>query len=176
MRPVALLLAVLLAGFFALTPGEAQTIRVGGQPVQIDAQTVDLSELTVLTDISALAKLTAIKKLLINGTGITDLSPLATLSTLEEIDISDTSIEDLAPLRKLANLRALFAARTRIYDLAPLAGLAQLKTLDVRQTRLGDAEGCAHSPILNPSGWPICRCAISRPRRRQEARRARPLA
>src|SRR5262249_14408503 len=62
-----------------------------------------------LTDLSPLAWLGSLKRLVLRGNNLTDLSPLASLPSLEYVDVSYNQLTSLSPLGGLDKLRVLRA-------------------------------------------------------------------
>lgn len=69
-----------------------------------------------LTDISPVAKLTALRSFHCYGTQVFDLSPLANLTALEEILCQATQVSDLSPLAGLTNLNRLECGDGQRFD------------------------------------------------------------
>jgi CBS domain-containing protein len=65
------------------------------------------------------------------GNEITDLSPLAGLTNLEKLVLRFNPISDVTPLKGLTNLEMLDLSYNKISDLSPLKGLTNLKELDL---------------------------------------------
>ncbi|MCB9552661.1 MAG: hypothetical protein H6705_12445 [Myxococcales bacterium] len=86
----------------------------------------------------ALARLTALRRLFIDGNPITDLGPVAGLSGLQMLDCSETGVADLGPVAGLAGLQMLDCSETGVADLGPVAGLSGLRTLDFSKTQVAD--------------------------------------
>lgn len=88
------------------------------------AQFRNLRHLTVagqqVTDISGLGGL-PLEELNLTGNHIADLSPLAGMDTLNKLVLSQNPVEDLAPLAALPALGELDISRTNVADLSPLA-------------------------------------------------------
>jgi Leucine-rich repeat (LRR) protein len=110
-------------------------------------------------DMSSLATLTNLQRLMIEGSNVSDLAPLRRLTTLivlscsgpvsdltplvgltklQYADLSGTYVADLTPLAGLTNLQQLRLDHTRVGDLAPLAGLTNLQKLWLSHTRVSD--------------------------------------
>jgi TPR repeat protein len=91
-----------------------------------------LQELTInapcsVSDVSALAKLSGLTKLSLEGQPLSDISPLSKLTKLKELNLRNCQISDIAPLRKLTRLEALLlGGNTGITDFSVLKGLKKL--------------------------------------------------
>jgi Leucine-rich repeat (LRR) protein len=85
---------------------------------------LSLMECAQLKTIGALATVTTLQTLYLDGTAIPDLEPLAGLSRLETLSISRCAeVDSIAPLRAMPNLRRVWLDNTRPgLDLSPLAG------------------------------------------------------
>jgi hypothetical protein len=66
---------------------------------------VDYSKYPYISDLTLLAKLTKLQKLVIPGNKITDLKPLASLTELQTLDLRRNKITDLSPLAELKQLK-----------------------------------------------------------------------
>ena len=66
---------------------------------------VDYSKYPYISDLTLLAKLTKLEKLVIAGNKITDLRPLAGLTELQALDLRRNKITDLSPLAELKQLK-----------------------------------------------------------------------
>jgi hypothetical protein len=66
---------------------------------------VDYSKYPYISDLTLLAKLTKLQKLVIPGNKITDLKPLASLTELQALDLRRNKITDLSPLAELKQLK-----------------------------------------------------------------------
>ena len=66
---------------------------------------VDYSKYPYISDLTLLAKLTKLEKLVITGNKITDLKPLGDLTELQVLDLRRNKITDLSPLAELKQLK-----------------------------------------------------------------------
>ena len=66
---------------------------------------VDYSKYPYISDLTLLAKLTKLEKLVITGNKITDLKPLVGLTELQALDLRRNKITDLSPLAELKQLK-----------------------------------------------------------------------
>ena len=66
---------------------------------------VDYSKYPYISDLTLLAKLTKLEKLVIIGNKITDLKPLVGLTELQALDLRRNKITDLSPLAELKQLK-----------------------------------------------------------------------
>jgi Leucine-rich repeat (LRR) protein len=98
---------------------------------------VDLNS-TQVSDISPLAELKNLGRLVLTNTQVSDLSPLAELKNLEWLSLHSTQVSDLSPLADLKNLRGLFLNNTHVSDLSPLTDLKNLKWLYLQKTQVSD--------------------------------------
>ena len=93
-----------------------------------------------IKDITPLADLTGLTQLRVGGNReISDASPVAGLINLEHLDFHHDSISDLSPLAELTNLKSLNLYDNRlITDLSPLAGLTSLTELHLGNNMISD--------------------------------------
>jgi hypothetical protein len=85
---------------------------------------------TWVSDLSPLARLTALQHLSIELTAVSDLSPLARLTGLTTLQLRPTRPIDLSPLVALTRLRDVYLwFEDEVIDLSPLARLTELTTL-----------------------------------------------
>ena len=82
-----------------------------------------------VVDITPVAQLTQLTKLVLGGNDISDISPLAQLTQLTFLVLGANQIADITPLTGLTRLRNLFLEVNQINELAPLAHLKQLTLL-----------------------------------------------
>ena len=71
---------------------------------------------------------------------VSDLSPLADLKNLQRLVLYDTPVSDLSPLAELKNLRYLDLSSTQVSDLSPLAELKSLEQLHLNNTPVSDEQ------------------------------------
>ena len=122
-----------------------------------DNPTIDLSPIANLTqlerlilwsipqlDISPLANLTTLRDLTIAHCDIVNISPLGTLTQLTNLYIGYNRIIDITPLTSLPNLAALGLNRNQIIDVTALANLTQLTELHLKGNRIEDFSPLAH--------------------------------
>ena len=92
----------------------------------------------LISDLSPLAKLTALQALVCFETQVSHLVPLVNLTALQTLECSETQVSDLAPLTNLTTLQSLNCSWTQVSDLAPLANLTALQSLSCTQTQVSD--------------------------------------
>ena len=80
-------------------------------------------------DISPIANLTQLTKLIISKVHIDDLAPLAELKNLTELTLNDNYSTDISALSGLTNLTELSLYHNHITDISPLAELTNLTFL-----------------------------------------------
>ena len=111
-----------------------------------------------VSDLSPLAGLTKLTKLILVGKSISNLSPLAGLTNLTELElwyIGFGSVSDISPLAELTNLKSLYFRYARISDFSPLGRLTNLKSLTVTYCSLSNISsmgGFTHLTSLNLYG------------------------
>ena len=84
----------------------------------------------IISDLSPLSGLTALKTLTLSDDHLVDLSPLAGLD-LTSLDVSSNQVVDLSPLRNMSNLTRLILPFNHVTDLSSLDGIAGLATIDL---------------------------------------------
>ncbi|MCY1055632.1 leucine-rich repeat domain-containing protein [Nannocystis sp. SCPEA4] len=92
------------------------------------------------TDLSFLARLPNVRRLLLFRTQVSELGALAKLPQLEELNLAGCPVADLSPLVSCRRLRHLTLSHTRVHDLRPLAALDGLQSLDLEGTSVRDLE------------------------------------
>jgi len=88
-------------------------IDLGGKKIDADSETVSAPGLSI-SDISAVAGLTAVKNLDLSNNKISDISVLSGLSTLEVLDLENNRIKDIEPLLGLTGLKELYISGNQI--------------------------------------------------------------
>ncbi len=91
-----------------------------------------------ISDLTPLAGLNNLTRLILTSTGVADLAPLAGLTNLTRLFLGDNSIADLTPLAGLTNLTDLWLWDNDLSDLTPLAGLTNLTRLELSSTGVSD--------------------------------------
>ncbi|MDW7695285.1 hypothetical protein R9C00_28145 [Flammeovirgaceae bacterium SG7u.111] len=104
----------------------------------VSMEELDLSNNKSVRELSALSKLTDLKKLNISNTSINDLSPLRSLTRLEILNCSQNLVSNIEPLKYSINLKELYCNGTLVSDISPLANFPKLEILH-----------CYTSPILS---------------------------
>ena len=98
---------------------------------------LDLSSRAV-ADLSALARLTALRVLNLADNAVADVAPLSGLTGLRVLDLSSNTIADLGPLAGLTGLERLDLSGNRIADVSALSGLTGLEVLRLDGNRVAD--------------------------------------
>jgi hypothetical protein len=106
-------------------------------------QRLDFSR-SLLTSLSLLSNLTALRGLSLRNTKASDLSPISQLTTLHSLNLISTPVSDLSALSGLASMRSLYLRGTKVSDLSPLSNLRVLQNLNLINTLVGDL-----SPLSN---------------------------
>jgi hypothetical protein len=119
------------------------------------------------SDLSPVTNLTHLRILTISETQVVDLTPLANLTALEFLLLKGDSIDDITPLAHLANLRELTLEDTRTRDFSPLAQLTNLKKLYLCGLHIDDlpVQNLASLEILSVNTSDITHAEIRRLRR-----------
>ena len=132
-------LAELKAGHTDDAPPAGDTILVGDQEVSAEATTLMVSD-AGLTDISAVAQLTMLESVSLQGNAITDISPLSGLTELTFLNLSDNQITDVSALAGLTKLRTLYLDGNAITDFSPLEKLTALTTLSLKDVEITESQ------------------------------------
>ena len=99
-----------------------------------------------ISDLSPLAGLTKLENVNICGTDLSNLTPLAGLTGLKELYLRDSGISDISPLAGLTGLTRLNLSRNNISDISPLAGLTNLEWLKLNNNEISDFSPLAGLP------------------------------
>lgn len=122
--------------------GEADTIVLSHPIIYshirqlVEAKSLDLSYQNQIFDLSPLSKLTQLKELNIEGTGVSSLLPLRNLTKLEVLRCGKTDISSLAPLKYAFDLKELYCQQTPIRSLSPAQNFSKLEKLYCFETRI----------------------------------------
>jgi Leucine-rich repeat (LRR) protein len=92
---------------------------------------VDLSGKSLLPDLNALRKISALEELNASKTGITEIMAVKDLINLRLLDVSSCAVTDLSPVSNLKALQSLNVSSTKIVDLTAIAGLRNLRSLQI---------------------------------------------
>jgi internalin A len=104
-----------------------------------DPKAASNQKTALFADLSPLAGLQGLLRLVLWETVVKDLSPLAGLQSLQSLNLAFCHhVRDLIPLAGLQQLRRLVLSNTGVTDLAPLAGLQELQTLLLSGTGVTD--------------------------------------
>ncbi|UZR95620.1 leucine-rich repeat domain-containing protein [Chondrinema litorale] len=106
--------------------------------VAVNMEDLDISNNELVADLSALSKLTKLRKLNISNTNVVDLVPLRNLTRLEVLQCSHTLVNDLSPLKYCTNLKELYCDGTLVSDIMPLANFSKLEKLYAFTTPIND--------------------------------------
>lgn len=93
---------------------------------------------TQVVDVSSLSELIALKSLYLMNTDISDISSLSHLVDLQHLDISGTAVKDITPLKELFKLENLYLLHTAVKDISPLGKLTKLERLYIEHTKISD--------------------------------------
>ena len=119
-----------------------ETVSVAGRDIALDETTLIITgeELTD-ADLEAIAQLTELTALSLNGCSLRDISAIAALTKLESLSLEENGISDLSPLARLTGLKSLYlSGNGDIGSLEPLYGLDGLVTLDIRGREIKSGE------------------------------------
>ena len=113
---------------------------------------LDLSDMSGLRDVSALAHLTNLRELSLWGTGVSDVSALANLTNLGRLYLNSTAVSDVSALANLKKLEELKLSGTAVSDVSALANLKKLKLLRLKYTSVSDVSALANLTNLEELG------------------------
>ena len=91
-----------------------------------------------ISDVSALSGLTALTRLDLYGNRISDVSALSGLTALTWLDLQNNRISDVSALSGLTALTVLDLDDNRISDVSALSGLTALRSLDLNKNQISD--------------------------------------
>ncbi len=94
-----------------------------------------------ITDISALAYMTNLERLYIEGQQIADLSPVYGLKKLVDLTVNCNPVSDLSGIEQMQQLQHLSITGTAVSDLRPVFQLANLEFLQLADTSVASLEG-----------------------------------
>ncbi|OJJ18455.1 hypothetical protein BKI52_22840 [marine bacterium AO1-C] len=97
-----------------------------------------------VTDIRSLSKLRHLHYLDLNDNKVEDLQALAQCSQLQFLDLSVNHVQEVTPLAKLTHLWFLDVGRNQIEDITALSGLTRLQELDLGKNQIEDITPLAH--------------------------------
>jgi hypothetical protein len=132
-----------MLGFTYLDARGLNIASVTGLEYAKNLYTLELGDNQDIADVSPLAGLTNLRRLVLNQNRIADISPLAGLVNLTELDIHHNRIRDISPLSEMTKMRRLAIRENPISDLGPLAGIIGMQVLIASITEVNDI-----SPLL----------------------------
>lgn len=104
----------------------------------VEQEDLSIAGEPTLMDLSAVARLTNLRRLNISGTGVSDLQALRNLTRLESFDCSGTPVGSIAALRYATQLRQLNCANTRLNSLSAAENFTRLEKIDVSGSPISD--------------------------------------
>ncbi len=121
---------------------DGETVTIAGEEYALDTETLTIANKALSgSDLQAVASLTKLTSLSLNGCSLTDISALSALTGLTSLSLEDNEIESVEALAGLTNLTALYlSGNSRLGSLEPLYGLNRLRTLDLRGREITDGE------------------------------------
>jgi len=115
----------------------ANQLSVIGKLTQLQSLSIThIDEYAQCTDVSFLANLTSLKRLLICDSDITNITAIQNCLMLEYLNISMCPLSDIEVLSELGKLRQLELDRTKVADLTPIKSLPFLMTLDLNSLKI----------------------------------------
>ncbi|CAL6058158.1 leucine-rich_repeat domain-containing protein [Hexamita inflata] len=91
-----------------------------------------------LSDISGLASMVWLQKLVITNNQISNISDLSYLLNLTSLTVNTTNLVDIQYLKPLLNLKELELSENKIFDISVLQYLTGLQKLDMRRNQIVD--------------------------------------
>ncbi|MFC2083011.1 leucine-rich repeat domain-containing protein [Candidatus Bipolaricaulota bacterium] len=161
-KPVGNILYTDLAGLVELSAGHRNISNLEGIQHCLDLKELYLS-FNSLVDIGALAPLSKLEVLLLNGNQLVNIEPLAGLVQLVDLRLYDNQIDDITFLMSLTKLEYLGLDYNAIVDIRPLSGLTRLWWLSAESNQISDVLplspltkleylGLDHNAIVDVSG------------------------
>ena len=114
------------------------SLTLGQIKLAVSMEDLDISDNELVDNLSALSKLTKLRKLNISNTRVVDLVPLRNLTRLEVLQCSHTLVNDLSPLKYCTNLKELYCDGTLVSDIMPISNFNKLEKLYAFTTPLND--------------------------------------
>ena len=90
---------------------------------------IDISGKSLIADLNALRKISALEELNASKTGITEIRAVKDLLNLRLLDVSSCAVSDLSPVSGLKSLESLNISSSKITDLTAVSGLRNLRSL-----------------------------------------------
>ena len=110
-------------------------------------ENLSLGTVGMVSDLTPLSNLIALRNLNVGGNQISDIRPLATLLNLTEVILWKNQVRYIAPLANLTNLISLNLAKNSVEDITPLANLTNLTSLNLAENSVEDI-----TPLANLTG------------------------
>jgi len=108
-----------------------------------------LDQNDIIEDISPLANMVNLKKIMLHTNQIEDISPLKKLVNLEELWIEFNPIRDISPLFGMTKMKKLLLADAFIDDITPLAGMTKMENLWLVRCQVGDIQALENMTEMN---------------------------
>jgi len=97
-------------------------------------QTLDISNDSLIKDLSAVSQLTDLAAIALSNTAVNDLNPLRNLNKLQFINCSESAVLSLDALRYNSNLTELNCSHTNLADLSVASNFKNLNTFNLSHT------------------------------------------
>lgn len=95
------------------------------------------------TDTVMISKLKSLTALVLDGCHLKEFDFLKAMKKLEGLSLRNNEITDLTPLKKFPNLVGLWLDNNQINDVLPIAKLKKLQTLTLRDNNIADVSSLA---------------------------------
>lgn len=143
-------LSVMVFNILKKKPIRPESITLGGKTINTRSEEIELKNKRIstiadlswclelvrlelsynlITDLTPIENLTALRFLSLRGNKISNLFPLQRLINLETLSLYDNSVEDISPISSLTHLSSLLLNDNNISNLSSLTGLIRLKSL-----------------------------------------------
>lgn len=100
------------------------------QLTKLESLVLDFNK--TISDLTPLANMTNLQRLVLNNDNVSDLTPIAHLKNLRELELTNNQIKNIIPLAELTNLKKLTLRKNQVMNVTPLRNLTQLTTVDLK--------------------------------------------
>lgn len=100
------------------------------QLTKLESLVLDFNK--TISDLTPLANMTSLQRLVLNNDNVSDLTPIAHLKNLRELELNNNQIKNIVPLAELTNLKKLALRKNQVMNVTPLRNLTQLTTVDLK--------------------------------------------
>ena len=104
---------------------------------------------TEVSDLTPISELTKLTRLWLASNKITDISALSELVNLQDIHLADNTVSDLTPLSNLRKLTELRLSNNQITDISPLSDSTTLNLLSLSHNQITDISPLSDSTNID---------------------------